>query len=179
MKLELNEQMPNFLFDTPYEKQIKLKSKIKNKKTMILFLRYYGCTLCQLDLMELKENYDRIKNTQGDILVVLQSDPDVLLEEMNKNGEFPFDIICDPQQRLYEEFEILPATSKLKLANGNVVKKIIKANKRGISHGKYEGNELQLPATFVVDDNLKLLYAHYGTNAADIPTIDEIEELLK
>jgi peroxiredoxin len=49
----------------------------------------------------------------------------------------------------------------------------------GIVHGKYEGNELKLPALFVVDKNASVLYAHYAKNIADMPTADELLEKLE
>ena len=39
----------------------------------------------------------------------------------------------------------------------------------GLSHGEYEGNELQLPAMFIVDGNNKVIYSHYAKDGADIP----------
>lgn len=52
------------------------------------------------------------------------------------------------------------------------------AEQYGFTHGDYEGNELQLPAMFLVDENRKILYVHYATELADMPTIDDVLELL-
>ena len=57
--------------------------------------------------------------------------------------------------------------------------KIAKVKEEGFQHGAYEGEELQLPACFVVDGNLTITYAHYGKNAADIPTVEELAQLVK
>ena len=65
------------------------------------------------------------------------------------------------------------------LGGGKVMEKIAKAKEMGLSHGRYEGVEEQLPAAFVVDDTLTVTYAHYGENGADIPSVDEMAELLK
>ena len=42
----------------------------------------------------------------------------------------------------------------------------------------YEGNELQLPALFMTDKDLKVCYAHYGKNIMDMPTVDELIEMI-
>ena len=42
-----------------------------------------------------------------------------------------------------------------------------------------EGEELQLPAAFVVDHDLTVTYAHYGRVISDTPTADELAALLK
>ena len=111
-------------------------------------------------------------------LVVLQSDPAGIAQQIQP-GDLPFEIICDPQQRLYRELDIRPAKDKMELAGGDAMSKIAKAKEEGFQHGTYEGEELQLPACFVVDGDLTITYAHYGKNAADIPTVDELAQLIQ
>ena len=48
------------------------------------------------------------------------------------------------------------------------------ADENGFIHGDYEGNELQLPAMFIVDEDRKISYAHYAKELADMPEIDEV-----
>ena len=59
------------------------------KKLALVFLRYYGCTLCQYDLSQYAKNYEKITAAGGELLVVLQSDPDLLREDMGKEDMFP------------------------------------------------------------------------------------------
>ena len=49
----------------------------------------------------------------------------------------------------------------------------------GYKHGACEGNELQLPAAFVVDKERCISYAHYGKSAGDTPDVRSLAELLK
>ena len=61
-KIEAGCKLADFSFNTPFESDVKLSEKAKGaKKTILLFLRYYGCTLCQLDIREYANAYDRIK----------------------------------------------------------------------------------------------------------------------
>jgi Peroxiredoxin len=171
--------MPDFTFDTVYETGLALKDiAVKAKKTAIIFLRYYGCTLCQYDIHVLAQNYDKLTANGGQIFIVLQSNPVKLAEKLPK-GSLPFEIICDPDQVLYKKFEIQPAASMVKLGDGKTMLKIGKATKAGFKHGDYEGEELQLPAVFVIDESGILNYVHYGKSAGDIPDISELELLLK
>jgi SNF2 family DNA or RNA helicase len=57
--------------------------------------------------------------------------------------------------------------------------KIAAVKQSGFVHGKYEGNEQQLPAFFVTDNTGKVLYAHYAANSIDMPTVDEALEIVK
>ena len=91
----------------------------------------------------------------------------------------PFDIICDPEQKLYKDLSIAPAFSMAKMASLKALEKIRKAKEENIVHGKYEGNELQLPAVFLIDKDQVILKAHYGSDVADLPSVDTMVEWLK
>ena len=179
MKLEPGMKIENIIYDTPFRPAQSLSDKVSGHKTMLLFLRYYGCTLCQYDMAVLKEEYAKIHGVNGQVKVVLQSDPALLADELGSPDVYPFEIICDPDKTLYDLFEIAPAETMAQLGGGKVMEKIAKAKEMGLSHGRYEGVEEQLPAAFVIDDTLTVTYAHYGENGADIPSVDEMAELLK
>ena len=93
-KIEAGCKLADFSFNTPFESDVKLSEKAKGaKKTILLFLRYYGCTLCQLDIREYANAYDRIKAKDAQLLVVLQSPASTINAQMKKE-DLPFDIIC-------------------------------------------------------------------------------------
>lgn len=153
-------------------------SELVDRPTVLLFLRYYGCTICQLDLRRLKEHYDAITAAGAKALVVLQSDPAGIREQIDEHF-YPFEILCDPGQKLYERYHIAPALSMEKMANAAVLQKIGAARQAGLTHGAYEGNELQLPAAFLVEPGLTVRKAHYAAHPADLPAPDELAEWCK
>ena len=179
-KLSVGHKLPAFTFDTPFETGRSLAETAKRTagKTALVFLRYYGCTLCQYDIHRFAARHDKIAAAGGQMLVVLQSDPGKIAAQL-KPGELPFDIICDPGQALYQRFEIACAPSMAKMADLKTVGKIAKATAAGFKHGEYEGNELQLPAVFVVDPERNVTYAHYGSSVSDVPAPEELAELLR
>ena len=159
--------MPDFTIDTPFAAGLSLSETVqKTPKTALLFLRYYGCTLCQYEMHLLAENYDQITAAGGQVLVVLQSDPAGIAEQIGPDS-LPFTI------------GIQPAASMAKMADAGTMLKIAKATAVGYKHGAYEGNELQLPASFVVDKERRISYAHYGKSAGDTPDVRSLAELLK
>ncbi|MGB4438116.1 MAG: redoxin domain-containing protein [Sedimentibacter sp.] len=178
MKLIIGSKMPDFKVDTLYSRGISLNSLLSDNKTAILFLRYAGCTLCRFDMMILNEEYDKIKEAGGEVLVVLQSEPDKLKKELDKNN-YPFEIICNPSQELYKQLEILPANSQEEMIGPDSMEKLGRVHASGLTHGDYEGNELQLPAAFVVDKDLNVTYAHYASHITDMPDVDKLAQLLK
>lgn len=178
-RLKVGDIMPDFTFNTPFTQGRSLAEAVGDKKTALVFLRYYGCTLCQLDLAEYKEEHARITEAGGQLYVVLQSDPILLAEEMGSADAYPYEIICDPKGELYARFGILPAESKVKMAGAGTLVKIAKAKAAGHKHGRYEGEELQLPAAFVLDGNRKVLYAHYAKTVDDIPDAEKLAAEMK
>ena len=114
------------------------------------------------------------------LMVVLQSDP-ALVKNEAPLGTFPFEIACDPSQAVYRQFEIEPAKNMAALIGGGLfkaVKKMNAAKKFGFTHGEYEGNEQQLPAVVLVDENGTVAYSHYAKNMTDMPTADEMLAML-
>jgi peroxiredoxin len=177
-KIREQQLMEDFTFDTSGRTGLIFSEAAANKKTVLLFLRYYGCTLCRLDMHVLREHYAEINGAGGQVFVVLQSAPE-LIERETQREPFPFTIICDPRQELYRRFEIRPASSKLAMAGGKTLKKIGLVKKYRFVHGEYEGEELQLPACFIVDQSFTVRYVRYAKNLADIPSPDELTAILR
>lgn len=178
-KLETGMIMPDFTFETPFRTGLTLSEAAAGaKKTALVFLRYWGCTLCQYDIHLLAKNYDAIRAGGGQLFVVLQSDPQHLAADLGSADALPFPIICDPEQKLYKAFGIEAAASMAKMADLKMVGKMVKATKLGLKHGDYEGEEKQLPAAFVVDPERKILYAHYARTVSDMPDAEMLAKLL-
>jgi hypothetical protein len=58
------------------------------------------------------------------------------------------------------------------------IKKLGESMMAGYKHGKYEGNEQQLPALFLIDTDLSLLYVKYAKNLGDLPSMEEMATIL-
>jgi len=173
VKLQTGRTMDNFAFDTAYAQGLRLKDAVAGKPAAIVFLRYYGCPLCQYDIHLFAEGYSRIHEAGGQLFIVLQSSPERIRQKVAP-GQLPFPILCDPDQLLYKAFDIHPAPSKEAMLGGKLEEKAKGIQAMGLIHGDYEGEELQLPAAFVVKEDLELIYVRYGENIADIPTVEEL-----
>lgn len=178
-KLQVNHTMPDFVYDTPFARGLRLSETVAGApKTALIFLRYYGCLLCQYDIMQIAAHYDEISANGGQVLIVLQSDPDKLADNLGSPDALPFPIVCDPKQTLYRQFSIEAARDMEALGDEKVLAKVKEAVACGLKHGEYEGEELQLPAAFVVASDRTVLYAHYAVSGGDMPGIGEITQLL-
>ena len=178
MKFEVGKKLEPFCCDTICCDGVSAADLTEGVPTMFLFLRYYGCRICQLDLRDLDRGYESVRQAGGRVVVVLQSKREIM-KAAAEEKPFPYTVICDPDQKLYKMFEILPAADKDELKGGNAPRKTARAAELGMVHGEFEGNELQLPAAVLVDADMTVRYAHYGENAADTPSVEEIVQLIE
>ncbi len=177
-QIEAGQKLGEYVFDTAFEKDVKLSEKVKQAdKTVLLFLRYYGCRICQLDMRFYADAYDRFKEKNAQLLVVLQS-PVSTMQAQTKPGDVPYDIICDPEMKLFKKFGLLVADSKETMIAPEdqeaYAEKRRLFDEYGLVHGAYEGEELQLPGYFLLDSDLNVLEAHRATSILDMPSVDEM-----
>ena len=179
-KLTQGEKILNFEFDTVEKDKVDFYNFLKEgqDKTLLVFLRYFGCTLCQLQMIDFKENIKKLEDLNVKLIVVLQSERETIKEDKGAK-DLPFEILLDPEEKLYKEFDIKAAKSKLTLVDTRIAGKLIEAKKLGLEHGKYEGNELQLTAYFILDKEGNILKTHYAKNLCDMPDADEFVEIIE
>lgn len=178
-RVKAGDTLPDLLVDTAFETGLPLSRIVGGKPTLLLFLRYNGCPLCQLDMHELAAGYDAIKAVGGQAVVVLQSARETMAEQLGGPDALPYTILCDPEKKLYQRLAVWPAAGQMELMGPGLMEKMAQVQARGIQHGAYEGDEMQLPAAFAVDGALKVTWAHYGQGLADTPGAARIAELLK
>ena len=179
MRLTAGEHIPDLMYATAYESGIRLYDRLQGK-TVLWVLRYIGCPVCRLDLRDIAAKYERFREKNAQVLVVMQSDAAHLKRELAETP-VPYEIISDPDLQIYDLLEIEPARSTAALVSRDLlrsVRKVREASKAGFSHGDYEGIETQLPALFILDEDGTVLYAHYARSLADMPSVDEVLKLL-
>lgn len=135
-------------------------SELKGKERVyVVFSRYFGCTMCQLDFKELMERVDDILK-HGKMVYVTQSGPENA-EKFLAGKTVPFPIVLDSKEPypLYEAYGIGNLTPS---DTPRVMARATKARAEGFQHGAYEGNERQSPADFIISKEGTIEYAHYG-----------------
>ncbi len=166
-KLKTGDNAPDFTFDTPWEGGLKFYQVADGMPSVIIFLRYKGCPVCQLQMVDLRRDIDILKSRGAQVFVILQSSPYTVDSWTNKE-DWPFLIICDPEGSIYQLYHVSTG-NPIRLIHPAVLATGIKARFRGFKHGKFEGKETQLPAAFVIDRSKTICFAHYGKNATDVP----------
>ena len=167
-QIKVGDKAPDFQFDTPWRSSQDFYAAVQNQDAVLVFLRYHGCPVCQMEMANLRREIELFNQKKARVFVFLQSSTATLLPLL-KEGDWPFDIVCDPQGKIFELYAV--GTGKLfQYLHPAALVAACKATCRGFMHRKFEGKETQLPAAFIVKSDKTIKYLHYGQNVSDVPT---------
>jgi len=157
-KIKVGDKAPHFKIESYNEGMIDLSELIGKQKIVLIFSRYFGCPICQLDFNILLEKVSEIKEKGAKLLYVTQSGEKVAKEFIEKyNIDFP--IIPSSKEELYAEYGLGLMTAG---AVTKVRSKLKEASKLGIGHGDFEGWEKQGPGQFVIDEQGNIIHERKG-----------------
>jgi peroxiredoxin len=147
----------------------------KTKWVHLQFRRFAGCPICNLHLQSFVQRNEELKNAGIQEVVVFHSSNESLLPFQ---GRFPFDVVGDPQKKLYERFGV--ESSIFAILNPAVWPRMIQGiSLRDKPQGAPEGGPLGLPADFLISNDGRVKASHYGAHAYDQWEVDQVLALAK
>lgn len=181
--IKLNE----FIYNSLDGEKVDLAETIE-KPTLIIFARHYKCEITEQILSLLKKSWTVLKVMGYDVKVIIQS-PVQLLEEVSE--KYPFELISDPEARLYDKYNVFQADSYINLIAGD--KEFIKMTNGSIrnildsdiiekfsaSNDDENIRQLQLCAVVAVDTDMTVNYSYYSKTLTDIPSVTDLIKALK
>lgn len=158
VKLKVGDMAPLFKLESYNAGTVDLSELIGKQKIALIFSRYFGCPICQVDLKHLLDRKAEIEGKGAKILYITQSGEEIgkkFIEE--KDISFP--VIPSSKEELYAEYGLgmMGAGALTKLRG-----KLKEAKELGFEHGEYEGWEKQGPGQFVIDTNGNLIHTEKG-----------------
>ena len=188
--LKKGTKIKEFIYDSAQGKSINLADNIR-KPTLIIFSRYLECEMCQQTLSLMKKAHHVLKVMGYDLKAVIQSDIDSVAEAQEK---YPFELIADPEAKLYDRFNIFEADSVvnliagdkafIKMTQGNVRNLLDSENTDNLLTALFSGTEnghreLQLSAFTIIEPDMTVSYAYYGKTLTDFPGMTELMKVIK
>jgi peroxiredoxin len=157
-KIKKGDKAPLFKLESYNAGTIDLAELIGKQKIVLIFSRYFGCPICQLDLKDLMKRYTEIEDKGAKILYITQSCEKIAKEFVEKEN-ISFPVIPSSKDELYAEYGlgIMGAGAFMKVSG-----KLKEAKKACIEHGEYEGWEKQDPGQFVIDEDGIIIHAQSG-----------------
>ena len=156
--IEIGNDAPIFKLDSFNAGPIDLANIVGDKKIVIIFSRYFGCPICQVDFKELLTRRSEIEKKGAKLIYITQSSEKKAKEYIEReNVDFP--IIQSSKDELYAEYGLGLMTPE---AVKQIPLKLKEVMRYGFKHGEYEGWEKQGPGQFVVDEQGKVIHAQKG-----------------
>jgi len=147
----------------------------KAKWIHLQFRRFAGCPICNLHMHSVIQRYAEIQKAGIREVVIFHSPNESLLPYQ---GKFPFDVIGDPEKKLYEQFGV--GSSIYALLDVRAWPAIVEGNlAKDKPAGDPEGGPLGLPADFLINAEGKIVASHYGRHAYDQWSVDQLLALAK
>jgi peroxiredoxin len=142
----------------------------QTKWTHLQFRRFAACPICNLHLQSFIKRDGEITAKGIREVVVFHSPKESLLPYQ---GKFPFDVIGDPEKKLYAQFGV--GTSIFSILDVRAWPAIVKGNSASDKpKGSPEGGPFGLPADFLIASDGRVVASHYGRYADDDWSVDEL-----
>lgn len=139
------------------------------------FHRYAGCPICNLTLQPYLKRDAELKAAGIQEVVVFHSPKEHLLPYQ---GRFPFDVVADPERKLYARFGV--GTSVFALLDVRSWPAIVQGHSLPDGpHSDPEDTALGRPADFLLTSDGRVVASHYGRHAADTWTVDQVKALAR
>lgn len=178
MKLKEGNLAVDFTTNDIYGNEIKL-SDYKGKKIILSFLRNVSCPFCNVRVHRLMGNSVKLERSGVVMILFFESSADKLKSSVLHQGISPFPLIGDPEKDVYKKYFVENSVVKM-------MKTFFQADVKGTMNlaktldtpkeKDKEASNTLIPADFFIDENFKIVKAHYGKNLEDHVDIEELKK---
>ncbi|HEY7283594.1 MAG TPA: peroxiredoxin-like family protein [Actinomycetota bacterium] len=135
---------------------------------VIVFLRYFGCPFCQMQVASLRDDRERFETADAEVVLVGQGSTEEA-ERFVQGRRLPFRCLVDPDRSAYRAYGLGRGTPA-QVYGPRVFVPFVKANLTGHPQlGLRGGSFHQMPGSFVVDRTGTLRFVHRNRTVADTP----------
>jgi len=180
MQLKTGQLAPLFSLKNIYGRTIDLPAyKNNNKKILISFFRNVACPFCNFRIHQLTKKNEKWKD-KLEMIFFLESKKEVILRSTFHQEISPIPIISDEQRTMYQKYGVEKSTLKClgTMFSAERIATFNKSREMGLGINSGEGLTNTIPADFLLDENLNIIEAYYGKNAADHLPFEKIESAL-
>ncbi|MEJ2278168.1 MAG: redoxin domain-containing protein [Candidatus Lokiarchaeota archaeon] len=139
--VKIGDKAPLFALESYNSGMIDLSKEIGQQKIVLIFSRYFGCPICQVDLRHLLNRVGELREKGAKVIYITQSGKKIANDYIkSKNIDFP--VVFSSKDELYDQYGlgIMNPEAVVQLKS-----KLKEAMELGIKHGEYEGWEKQGP----------------------------------
>ena len=152
-------------------KTVNLKD-YKGQKVFLTFFRVATCPFCNMAVRELINSHAELEKKGIKVIAFFASTADEINEYAGKQKP-PFSIVADPDFKIYKKYNINASYGGMMKTMINPVR-VFKAMTSGFFNMKSMNKKPIIPADFLLDENQKIIKAHYGKDFGDHITVPEL-----
>ncbi|MFD1551044.1 hypothetical protein DNU06_04415 [Putridiphycobacter roseus] len=170
-QLATNDKAIQFIGKDIHGRKIDLND-YDGQKVLLTFFRVATCPFCNMAVQELIKGHEALAKKGIKVIALFAS----TAEEINKyagkqNPHFP--IIADPSFKIYKQYGITTSYGGMIKTMINPVN-VFKAMTSGFFNLKSMKDKPIIPADFLIDENQKIIKAHYGKDFGDHIPVSEL-----
>jgi peroxiredoxin len=121
----------------------------------------------------LGEHHEEFREAGADVVAIFQYRAEPTFHFCRKRG-VPFDCLGDPEREGYHAVGLERGPAK-EYVGPQLARGFLRAARKGAFAGNPQGGDVaQRPGTFVVSPEGVVLYAHYNSDSADHPRLDDL-----
>jgi len=163
---------PNLRLNT-VDGDVELRERWERGPLVVMFMRHFGCAFCREHLKEMGRAFGDFQEAGADVVAVFQYDAQST-QKFCDGRDVPFDCLGDPERVAYAEVS-LGRGSATQIVNPKVALRALGAARHGAFAGPPRGGDVaQLPGTFVVGRDGRVVLAHYSASSSDNPAVGDV-----
>ena len=149
-------------------KQTALAELYKDQKVALIFYRGYWCPACNKHLSNFAERAKELEE-KGIKLIAITPEAQEGVEKTKERTKANFTIVSDTDGSLQQAFDVDYDVTEGYL--GKVQEKLSVSIAENNANGQ---GQLPVPATYVIDSNGEIVFAHFDPNYSKRASIDDI-----
>ncbi|NEN22337.1 AhpC/TSA family protein [Cryomorpha ignava] len=169
--LNVGDIAPNFVLQNAMGKPVELYEFLKKGKVILTWYRGGWCPYCNLTLNELQSELPNFEANGANLIALTPELPDSSMSTAEKLN-LEFEVLSDVGNKVAKEFNIV-----FKLTS-DVADSYNKAFDMNGYNGD-ESNELPLPATYIINEDGRIIYAFLNADYRNRAEPSELTEILK
>lgn len=165
--LSVGDMAPDFALPNAIGNNVSLSALLQKGKVVLKFYRGEWCPICNLDLREIQSHLTEINNLGAVVVAISPQKPDDALTITQKN-ELGFEVLSDANQQVIKDYNLQFDPGE----DYHQRRDLTELNGGGLK-------TLPVPATFIIDQDRKVIDCHLEPNYTVRMSAAEIIEVLK
>jgi len=170
--LKVGEEAPLISGVDQFEKTINSAEILKEQKILVVFYRGNWCPYCRKHLASLQENLEELSK-KGLFVVVVTPEKVEKINETTKNLTATFSILHDRDNTIMKSYKVAFTVNEKNVTSyfGFTQRKIAEYNAAN-------NTTLPVPATYLIDQDGKIVYVHYDPDHHERSDFKEIIKMM-